>query len=210
MDDHHARGDVGQAQRPIQCRIPAAGDDHALAAERLAAIHQIMHALVLELVDARQRRLVGPEGTHAGRHEHGLGQDFGAGRGFQRPFIARARELLDPLAEMIGGREGGGLRLELGDQLGRVDLGMAGNVVDRLFRIEGSTLPAREIERVDHVGLEFQHAAFEHGEEADGPRADDGDVGGVGLGHDRHTWLRPPGFSTDFGLDVFQLGPESG
>lgn len=186
MHHHHPRGDVGQAQGPVEGRVAAAGDGHAFAPERLAAIHQVMHALVLELVDTRHRRLVGAERAHARRDQHRLGDDHRAGGSFQAPGIALAGQLFHALAEMVGRREGRRLLLQSGDQFGRLDLGVARNVVNRLFRIERGALAAGEVQRVDDVGLQLQHAAFENGEQADGAGADDGDIGGVDLGHGRH------------------------
>ncbi len=66
------------------------------------------------------------------------------------------------------------------DQLGGLDLGVGRDVEDRLFRVERGALPADRVERVDHVGLHAQHAALEHGEQADRAGSDDRDVGIVG------------------------------
>ncbi len=49
----------------------------------------------------------------------------------------------------------------------------AGNVVDRLFRIELGALPADLVEDVDEVGLDVEQAKLEHGEQSAGARADD-------------------------------------
>ena len=69
------------------------------------------------------------------------------------------------------------------DQLLAGDDGQAGNVVDRLFRIELGALPARPVQDVDQVALEIQQPQLEHGEQADGAGADDGDIGFDGLRH---------------------------
>ena len=55
--------------------------------------------------------------------------------------------------------------------------GKAGNVVDRLLGIERRALAAGIVEHVDDVAAQPHHAAFEHGEQADRPRAYDDDVG---------------------------------
>ena len=61
----------------------------------------------------------------------------------------------------------------------------AGNVVDRLFRIELGALAARPVENVDQMALQVEQAELEHGEQADRPRADDDDVR-----LDGRSWLR--------------------
>ncbi len=63
------------------------------------------------------------------------------------------------------------------DQGESVDLRIAGNVVDRLLRIECGALTARNIERIDAMALHLQHAALEDGENADRTGTDDDDVG---------------------------------
>src|SRR5579863_988919 len=62
------------------------------------------------------------------------------------------------------------------DQLLAGDDGQARNVVDRLFGIKFSALAARAVENVDEVALEVEQAQLKHGEQADGARADDGDI----------------------------------
>ena len=57
------------------------------------------------------------------------------------------------------------------------DDGQAGNVVDRLFRIKLGALPARPVEDVDQMAFEIEQPKLEHGEQADGARADNGDIG---------------------------------
>ena len=61
------------------------------------------------------------------------------------------------------------------------DDGQARNVVDRLFRIKLGALAARPVEDVDQMAFEIQQPQFEHGEQADGARADDGDIGFDGM-----------------------------
>ena len=55
-------------------------------------------------------------------------------------------------------------------------LGQAGNVVDRLFRIELGALPARAVENVDQMAFEVEQAELEHGEQPARARADDDDI----------------------------------
>ena len=57
------------------------------------------------------------------------------------------------------------------------DDGQARNVVDRLFGIKLGALAARPVEDVDQMAFEIQQPQLEHGEQADGARADDGDIG---------------------------------
>ena len=52
----------------------------------------------------------------------------------------------------------------------------AGNVVDRLFRIELGALAARPVEDVDHVAFEVEETELEDGEKPDRARADDDNI----------------------------------
>ena len=80
-------------------------------------------------------------------------------------------------AQMEGRVEGGGLFLEIRDQIARIDARKTRNIVDRLFRIKRGALPADFIQRVDHMGLDAQHAELENGEQADGAGADNNGIG---------------------------------
>src|SRR3546814_11224353 len=62
------------------------------------------------------------------------------------------------------------------DQVLRLDARVAGDVVDRLFRVERRALAADHLQGVDHVSPELQHAELEDNEQADGER----NSGGVG------------------------------
>ena len=53
----------------------------------------------------------------------------------------------------------------------------AGNVVDRLFRIELGALAADLVEDVDQMRLHVEQAQFEHGEQAAGARANNQHIG---------------------------------
>ena len=91
--------------------------------------------------------------------------------------IADALDRLHHLAEMEGRAE----RLDLlhqrvGEPLAG-DVGNAGNVVDRLLRIELGALAADLVEDVDQVRLHVEQAELEHREQADRPGADDERVG---------------------------------
>ena len=81
--------------------------------------------------------------------------------------------------------EGGFARRDLvhervGETLARDDR-QAGNIVDRLFRIEFGALAAGAIKHVHDMRLQVQEAEFEDGEEPYWPGADDDDVGLVML-----------------------------
>ena len=55
------------------------------------------------------------------------------------------------------------------------------NVVDRLLRIKFGALAARTIEHVDDMRLEIEQPQLEYGKEPHWPRANDDNVGFVGL-----------------------------
>jgi hypothetical protein len=57
------------------------------------------------------------------------------------------------------------------------DHGNAGNVVDRLFRIEFGALPADLVENVDQMRLHVQKTQFEHGKQPAGTRANNQHIG---------------------------------
>ena len=162
----------------------AAGDDHALAAEVLALFDVIEHARALVGLDAGQRRPVGPEGADAGRDDDRPGLDHGAFRRGEPPEATGQRlEPPDLLAQVIDRPEGRRLRLQAHDQLGRLDPGKTRNVVDRLLGIELGTLAADLVEDVDEVALHVEKAQLEHGEQADGARANDQHVSLDRLAH---------------------------
>ena len=57
------------------------------------------------------------------------------------------------------------------------DEGNAGNVVDRLLRIELGALAAGLVQNVDEMRLHVQKAEFEYGEKAEGTRPNNQDIG---------------------------------
>src|SRR6185437_9396386 len=106
MDHHHACGDLGERDRPIDRRIAAAGDDDALIAERLAPGDQVEDALALILLDPVERRAVRAESADAGGDDHGFGEEGNAAAGLDSETAVRlARESFDLLAEVIDGCE---------------------------------------------------------------------------------------------------------
>ena len=200
MDHRDALGDLGQRQRPVDGGVAAARDHHALAAETFAMRDVIEDALAFIGLDAGQRRPVGTEGADAGGDDHRPRLHHRALGGGDLPEAAAQRlQRLDLLAQMIDGAKRRGLRLQADHQLGRLDAGKARDVVDRLLGIERRALAAGIVEHVDDVAVQPHHAAFEHGEQADGPRAYDDDVGLVrmSVGHglkvaERNHKIKPP------------------
>ena len=90
---------------------------------------------------------------------------------------ANGRDGRHHLVEVEGRGERRNLLLQIVDQLLAGDDGKAGNVVDRLLRIKLGALAADLRQNVDDMRLHVEQAEFEHGEQADRPGADDGDVG---------------------------------
>src|SRR5689334_7292638 len=83
------------------------------------------------------------------------------------------------MSEMKPRREGSGLLGEPLDQFRGVDSRISGDVVDRLFRIEGGALAAGRRQRVEYVAAHVEHAAFEHLEQPDRTGTDDRDITAV-------------------------------
>ena len=95
---------------------------------------------------------------------------------------------------MVDRREGRRLLMQSLNQFRRRNPRVAGNVVNRFFRIERHTLPAGRPQRIDHLRLHAQHAELEHREQADRPRADNRDVGSLRLirhGCSDEVWVAP-------------------
>ena len=84
---------------------------------------------------------------------------------------------LDHFAEVEHRLERLTLREKLVDDLLAGDARVAGNVVDRLLRIEFGALAARLRQDIDEVASDVEKAEFEDGEEPDRSGADDHDVG---------------------------------
>jgi hypothetical protein len=123
------------------------------------------------------------ERADAGGDEDGLGDEAGAGRGFDiEPAVFTALHGGHFLAQV----EGRGERLDLLEQV--VGQFLAGahrhrrDVVDRLVRIQLHALAADGRQRIDHVGLDFQQAQLEHLEQANRARTDNHCVGVDGAG----------------------------
>ena len=97
--------------------------------------------------------------------------------GQKEPAIRLLFERVDDLAIVEFRRERRDLLLQIVDQPLPGDDREAGNVVDRLFRIELGALPAGPVENVDDVAFEIEQPQLEHGKQANGARANDDDVG---------------------------------
>ena len=94
----------------------------------------------------------------------------------KRPSSVRC-ERIDALAEVELGAEWLDLREQpIGQPLAGDD-GQAGDIVDRLFRVELGALAADLVEDVDHMRLDVDEAEFEHREQTDRPGADDQGIG---------------------------------
>ena len=177
-------GDVLERERPVHRRIPAPGDNHALAAEILASAHVILHrAGGLILAEAGNRWTVGAEGAGSGGDDDRLGAHRLALVGAHGEGAGLAGQVLDASAEQARGGERRDLMFKSRHQFAGGDRRMGGDVVDRLFRIERRALAAGLAKRVDQYGMQLQHPQLEHGEQAGRAGPDDGDVGLEALGH---------------------------
>ena len=180
MDEGDAAGDRMEVQRPVERRVAAADDQHPAAAEVLHLAHRIEDARALVGLDAGSRRALGLERAAAGGDHHHLGLDRRPGVG-RDPIIGLFRraerfDALDHLAEMEGRAERLDLLRQRVDQPLAGDDRIAGNVVDRLLRIELGALPADLGQDVDEMGLDVEQAELEDGEQADRAGADDDGV----------------------------------
>ena len=62
------------------------------------------------------------------------------------------------------------------DQFLAGDDGQARNVINRLFGIKFGALTARPVQDVDQMAFQVQKTQLKNGEQADGARADDGNI----------------------------------
>ena len=178
VQQRHALCDRMQVERPVERGIAAADDQNILVAELLHLAHGVEHRGAFIGLDARHRRPLRLERAAArGDHHHlafehlaGVGGDAKAG-------IADLLDRLHHLVEMEGRIE----RLDLLHQrFGQAlagDEGNAGNVVDRLFRIELGALAADLVEDVDQMRLHVEQAQFEHGKQSARTRANNQHIG---------------------------------
>lgn len=182
VDDGDAGGDVLEGDGPVDRGIAAAGDDDAFVAEGLAFFDVVLdRAGGLVGGDAVERGAVGAEGAGTGGDDDGFGGDGVVLVGGDGEGAGGAGDGGDDAAEQARRGEGFDLAFEVFDQGGGFDRGVGGDVVDRFFRVEGGALAADFGQRVDQHRGEFEHAAFEGGEEADRAGADDGHIGHEGI-----------------------------
>ena len=184
MNQSQRLGERGEVERPVERAVATAGDQDVLVLELLHLAHGIEDGLAFIAIDAGDRRALGHEAAAAGGDHHGMGDDLGLGIGRQLP--AAVVELLERaghLVEMELGAEGLDLLHQPVGQFLAGDDGQAGNVVDRLLRIQLGALPARPVEDVDQMAFEVQQTQLEHREQSDGARADDCDVRLDGSAH---------------------------
>ena len=167
-----------QIERPVERRVATADDEQVVVAIVLHAAHGIEDRLALVGLDARDRRPLGLERATARRDHDHLAEKRDARVGGQaEAAVCLARQRLDHLAEMEGRMEGMDLLHQLLDQPLAGDDRIAGNVVDRLLRIELGALAARLVENVDERAADVEQAKLEDGEQPDRAGADDDHVG---------------------------------
>src|SRR5262249_46652090 len=158
---------------PVERRVAAADDQDSLVAELLHLADGVEHRFFLEGLDALDWRPLGLERAAAGGDHNAFRLECLAGVG------AHAEEGIPDLFQRghhLAKMEGGMKRLDLvhqliGDALAG-DNRDAGNVVDRLFRIELGALAADLVKNVDEVRLDVEQAELEYREEADRTCAD--------------------------------------
>ena len=140
-------------------------------------MHADAIAGIFEMFNVRDRGALGLEAARARRDHHHMGDEFGAGIGLEFPAaIGLLFQCRDHFAEMELRVERLDLLQQLVHQLLAGDDGQAGNVIDRLFRIKLGALAAGPVQDIDQMAFQIEQPQFEHGEQADGARADNGDI----------------------------------
>ena len=148
-----------------------------MAAIVVHSTHCILHRYLLEGLDPRDRRALRLERAATCGDHHRLAAEGGAGVGGEsEAAVIEPFQRLDHLAEME-------LRFERLDLLQQIvhqplgaDLGVTGNVVDRLLGIELGALAARPVENVDEVAFDLEEPELEDREQPDRAGSDDHDV----------------------------------
>ena len=129
--------------------------------------------MALECLDSDKWRPVGAESPKACRDNDGATVDRVPGCGLHLPATAISPRQADGLfPQVITRPERRRLLRQPVNQILRLDAWITGNVEYRLLGVEGATLPAQDIQGIDHMGADLQHAAFEDGEKSDGAGAD--------------------------------------
>jgi len=209
VHERQALGKRLEIERPVERTVATADDQQVLAAESVHLAHGVVHRLVFVGLDAVDRRPLRLEraATRGDHHAFAL-EGLVAVADDAELRLAQLLDLQHHLAEMEGRMK----RLDLLHQsLGEPVAGDhrdAGNVVDRLLRIEFGALAADLVEDVDQVRLDVEQAELEHREQPDRPRADDDNVGLDRLAHalpggspapvrEFRWWLTPNGARCD-------------
>ena len=131
-----------------------------------------MHAVAFEGVDAGERRPLRHEATRARRNDHYRSNEVRARICGELPAaVAQTLEPARHLVEMESRFERFDLTQKPVGKLLTAHHRKAGNVVDRLLGIKFRALTARAVENVYDFRLQIEKAEFEHGEQADRPRA---------------------------------------
>src|SRR5690606_1565156 len=175
---HHTARVVNQSQRPIESGVAATANNDILIGERTWILHAVVQILPFDFLGARHVELTRLEGTHTGcNHDRPGIEDSPSARYDTEASVLLALHFRDLLTEVHSRLE----RLDLLEQaicelLAGAD-GHRGDVVNRLVRIELSTLPAGDLERVDDMSFEAQQSQLEHLEQSARARTDDDDVG---------------------------------
>ena len=182
-------GRVLQPERPVERRVPTAHDHAGAVAEDVLLAHEVVDALALPVLDALDPELARLEGAVTGGDDQRAREVRAALVGADREqLLAVLREALERphlLAEVdLRAVLQALLRAEL-DQLGALDLRVAGDVVDVLLRIDGRHLAAELLEALDDPHRRVAVAGVVRGGETGGPGAEDGDVDEAVVAHGR-------------------------
>ena len=182
-----------QIEHPIERGIAAADDDDAPVPELLDLAHGVEDASALVGADVGNRRFLRLERAAAGRDDDHLRLERGPGVRANSKFGAfgcsQNLQRFHHLAEVKSWMERLDLQHEVVDQPLCGHHREAGNVVDRLLRIEFGALAADLGQNVDQMRLDVEQSELEDREQPRRPGADDRDVGGNSLAHFGHPCL---------------------
>ena len=169
--------DRSEVERPVERAVAAADDENTLVAQRLHLAHRVEDRFSLIRLDAWDRRALRLERAATGGDDEDLALELGALVGLHaEQGIADLLHRLHHFSEMELRIERLNLLQQRIDEALRAGVGNAGNVVNRLLRIEFGALPADLVENVDEVTLHVEQAKFENGEQPDGPRTNNDNV----------------------------------
>ena len=158
VHQRHLGGHVGQEVGPVQGRVAAAGNHDFLIAEVLRVAHHVVHALsALKALQVFHGRLARLERAQPARDGHGLALNLGAIGGSElKRAVGQLLEALYPLAQREGGLEGCALLHQIIHQVAGQNLGVAGNIVNRLLRVNLGQLPAGLGQGIHHVAAQLE------------------------------------------------------